>query len=56
MLVEQGINTNELSDYVKQKLGFFAIPPVNLDEFWKEEKKTYREISEWEIVKREFRN
>jgi ectoine hydroxylase-related dioxygenase (phytanoyl-CoA dioxygenase family) len=55
MLPLHGINTNELSDYVKQKLGFGAIPPVSLDEFWREDKKTYRERSEWEIAKREKR-
>ncbi len=56
MLSLHGINADELSNYVKQKLGFFAIPPATLDEFWKEDKKTYLEISEWEIAKRELEN
>jgi ectoine hydroxylase-related dioxygenase (phytanoyl-CoA dioxygenase family) len=52
VLSQQGIDTSTLSDYVKQKLGFFAIPPASLDEYWgPEEKRTYREKSEWILAK-----
>jgi ectoine hydroxylase-related dioxygenase (phytanoyl-CoA dioxygenase family) len=45
----------DVSDYVKQKLGCFAIPPASLDEFWAtDDKRSYREKSEWEMVKLGF--
>lgn len=54
MMNHYGVDTSNVSDFVKQKLGFNAIPPKSLDEFYTtEDKRTYKEKSEWEIVKSE---
>lgn len=51
---DQGISDSHLSDYAKQKLGYFAIPPKNLNEFYgRGTAKTYTEKSEWEIAQKE---
>ncbi len=50
MIKHHGVNTDHITDYAKQKLGYFAIPPKSLEEFYgPEEIRTYREISEWNI-------
>lgn len=57
MIRHQGIDESSISDYAKQKLGYFAIPPKSLDEFYgPPEKRTYREISEWQIAELERKN
>lgn len=41
--------TTQMSDLVKQKLGYFAQPPKSLDEFYAPlEQRTYKEKSEWD--------
>jgi hypothetical protein len=48
------VDVSHLSDFAKQKLGYFAMPPASLDEFYGEiDKRTYKELPEWEIVERE---
>lgn len=39
---------SDLSEAALQKLGYHAIPPTSLDEFYVPEKRTYRQKSEWE--------
>jgi ectoine hydroxylase-related dioxygenase (phytanoyl-CoA dioxygenase family) len=52
MMAHYKVDTSKLSDYAKQKLGFFAIPPTTLDEFYGPiEKRTYKEKSEYLIAK-----
>lgn len=54
MLERNHTDISHISDYAKQKLGYFAIPPSSLDEFYgKTNERTYKELSEWEIVERE---
>lgn len=51
MINDQKIDLTPYSYQVKQKLGFYAIPPKNLDEFYgRNTPKTYSEKSEWEIT------
>jgi hypothetical protein len=54
MLEKHNIDISHLSDYAKQKLGYNAIPPTSLDEFYGEpEKRTYKEVPEWVVVQQE---
>jgi ectoine hydroxylase-related dioxygenase (phytanoyl-CoA dioxygenase family) len=48
------VDTSNISDYARQKLGYFAIPPSSLDQFYgPAELRTYKERSEWEMLKNE---
>jgi ectoine hydroxylase-related dioxygenase (phytanoyl-CoA dioxygenase family) len=48
MLAKHNVDVSQLSDYAKQKLGYFAIPPSTLDEFYGPvEKRTYKEKGEY---------
>ena len=49
------IDIRHLSPYAKQKLGYNAIPPTSLNEFYGNAgiEKSYKEKSEWEIAKKE---
>ena len=48
MLTKHGVDVSNVSDYAKQKLGYFAVPPTSLDEFYGPvEKRTYKEKSEY---------
>lgn len=50
MIQHFGVNTDHITDYAKQKLGYFSIPPKSLEEFYgSEELRTYKEISEWKV-------
>jgi ectoine hydroxylase-related dioxygenase (phytanoyl-CoA dioxygenase family) len=52
MIKKHEIDTSYITDYARQKLGYFAISPSTLDEFYGPiEKRTYKEKSEWEIIK-----
>lgn len=52
LLKREGIDIEQISPYAKQKLGFNAIPPKSLDEFWGKNgaDRTYTEKSEWLIA------
>ena len=48
------VDTGHITDYARQKLGYFAIPPSSLDQFYGPASiRTYKEKSEWEAVKAE---
>ncbi len=52
ILQSNGTDVSSISNYAKQKLGFYSIPPASLDEYWgPEEKRTYKEKSEWLLAK-----
>lgn len=54
-LKKYNVDTSHITDYAKQKLGYFAYPPATLDEFYgPAEQRPYREISEWVIAEREM--
>jgi hypothetical protein len=55
MLTKYQIDVSTLSKYALQKLGYDAIIPASLQEFYGPiETRTYREKSEWEMVKLGF--
>lgn len=56
MLQNIRYDIDSISSSAKQKLGFNAIPPKSLDEFWGKNgvKKTYTELSEWKIAESGF--
>ncbi len=48
LLKNSNVDISNVSDYAKQKLGYFAIPPSSLDEYYgPEEIRTYKEKSEY---------
>ena len=48
MMAKHNVDVSHLSDYAKQKLGFNAIPPSSLDEFYGPiEMRTYKEKGEY---------
>jgi hypothetical protein len=54
MLEKHNVDISKLSEYAKQKLGYNAIPPAGLDEFYGDpSRRTYKEIPEWQVVKEE---
>jgi hypothetical protein len=54
MLRKYNVDIESVTDYARQKLGFFAVPPATLDEFYgPAELRTYKERSEWEVAAEE---
>jgi len=54
LIEKHNVDISHISDYAKQKLGYFSIPPSSLADFYgSPDQRTYKEIPEWEIVKRE---
>lgn len=50
MIQHYDVNTDHITDYAKQKLGYFSIPPKSLEEFYgPDEIRTYKEVSEWKV-------
>jgi hypothetical protein len=52
----KGMNLTRVPENVLQKLGFYAQPPVSLEEYYApQEKRPYRQQSEWNL-RDNFRN